>query len=157
MSETAFIFTALLDLNNSVNNVKFLHLRTGLDQVMTRRTNGQWAPGQSGNPGGRPGGVAEVRELARTHTADAIACLVQEMTNGDTSHARIAAANAILDRAWGRPTQAIAGDAEAPPVQLSVETRVAMARQAIAEAFREVVREDEEDGEENAARQAAGL
>jgi hypothetical protein len=28
-----------------------------------------------------------------------LACLVQEMTNGDTSHARIAAANAILDRA----------------------------------------------------------
>ena len=73
------------------------------------------------------------------------------MTHGDTSHARIAAANAILDRAWGRPTQPIAGDAETPPVQLSVETRVAMARQAIAEAFREVAREDEEDGEADAA------
>jgi hypothetical protein len=65
------------------------------------------------------------------------------MRKGDTSHARIAAANAILDRAWGRPTQPIAGDAETPPVQLSVEARVAMARQAIAEAFREVAKSDE--------------
>ena len=57
-----------------------------------------WAPGQSGNPGGRPGGIAEVRELARRHTAEAIERLVKEMSEGDTSHARIAAANALLDR-----------------------------------------------------------
>jgi hypothetical protein len=65
----------------------------------------------------------------------------KKTTNSDTSHARITAANAILDRAWGRPTQPIAGDADTPPVQLSVEERVALARQSIEEAFREVVRE----------------
>ena len=108
---------------------------------MTRLTNGQWAPGQSGNPGGRPHVVAEVRELARSHTAAAIERLVQEMTNGDTSHARIAASNALLDRGWGKATQPIGGDSEMPSIGLSVEQEVAMARQTIAEAFREVAQE----------------
>ena len=33
--------------------------------------------GQSGNPGGRPKVVAEVKELAREHTAEAIETLKQ--------------------------------------------------------------------------------
>jgi len=36
--------------------------------------------GQSGNPGGRPKVVAEVKELAREHTAEAIETLVSIMT-----------------------------------------------------------------------------
>jgi cytochrome P450 len=112
---------------------------------MTRLTNGRWAADRSGNPGGRPGGVAEVRELARTHTAEAIECLLKEMRNGDTSHARIAAANAILDRGYGKATQPMAGDFEKPPIGPSVEERVARARAAIAEAFAEVIRERDEE------------
>ena len=37
--------------------------------------------GQSGNPGGRPKAIAEVKELARAHTAEAIQTLVSIMTN----------------------------------------------------------------------------
>ena len=37
--------------------------------------------GQSGNPGGRPKVVAEVKELARAHTGEAIKTLVSIMTN----------------------------------------------------------------------------
>jgi hypothetical protein len=37
--------------------------------------------GQSGNPGGRPKIVAEVKELAREHTSEAIETLVARMTN----------------------------------------------------------------------------
>ena len=37
--------------------------------------------GQSGNPGGRPKVVAEVKELARAHTDKAIETLVSIMTN----------------------------------------------------------------------------
>ena len=113
---------------------------------MTRLTNGRWAAGQSGNPGGRPGAVAEVRELARAHTAEAIECLLKEMRNGDTSHARIAAANAILDRGYGKATQPMAGDSEMPAIELSVDERVELARAAIAEAFAEVVQERESGG-----------
>ena len=97
--------------------------------------NGRWAPGQSGNPGGRPGGVAAVRELARNHAAEAIECLLKEMRQGDTSHARIAAANALLDRGWGRPMQPLAGDAEEPPIEIAM-SREQLAEQAGARSMR---------------------
>jgi hypothetical protein len=115
------------------------------NQVTARLVNGRWAPGRSGNPGGRPGGVAEVRELARTHTAEAIECLLKEMRDGDTSHARIAAANALLDRGWGRPTQPLAGDADNPVVVniTAEEERRAEVDAAIDAAFREYPREEE--------------
>jgi hypothetical protein len=44
--------------------------------------------------------------LARTHTAQALATLVAIMTNADApATARVSAANAVLDRAWGKPRQ----------------------------------------------------
>jgi len=75
--------------------------------VPTRRLNGTFAPGHSGNPTGRPAVVAEITELARAHTADAIATLVAICRNGASESARVAAANALLDRGYGRPPQAI--------------------------------------------------
>lgn len=69
-------------------------------------------PGQSGNPSGRPKAVAYVRDLARQHTEAAIQALVLSLT--DDKH-RVAAAQALLDRGWGKPVQAIAGaDGESP-------------------------------------------
>jgi len=82
---------------------------------MARHSNGRWAAGQSGNPGGRPAGLAEVKELARKHTAEGIERSATEMKQGDTSNARIAAANATLGRGWGKPTHPVAGDAEEVP------------------------------------------
>ena len=68
----------------------------------------KWAKGISGNPGGRPKGFGDIREIARTHTATAIETLVSVMNNPDaTASARVAAATALLDRGWGRPTQPI--------------------------------------------------
>jgi hypothetical protein len=44
--------------------------------------------------------------MARAHTGDALATLVTIMTNGDApATARVSAANAVLDRAWGKPRQ----------------------------------------------------
>ena len=80
--------------------------------------------GQSGNPGGRPKVVAEVRELARQRAPEAIAALVQIMTEGKSEAARVAAATALLDRGWGKPTQPIAGDDEAGPVRIARIERV---------------------------------
>ena len=62
-------------------------------------------PGKSGNPGGRPKVVHEVRELAQQHTTAAIERLVRAM-NGNDDRIAIAAATALLDRAVGKPTQA---------------------------------------------------
>ena len=47
----------------------------------------KFKPGQSGNPGGRPKGFAEVRELARHHTVAAIEKLVSIMTIRDQARA----------------------------------------------------------------------
>ena len=67
--------------------------------------------GQSGNPGGRPKVVAEVRELAREHTSKAVETLVSIMTNTKAAPAaRVSAANALLDRGYGKPPQHITGE-----------------------------------------------
>jgi hypothetical protein len=60
--------------------------------------------GQSGNPGGRPKILADVRELARAHTVSAMNALVQivEDESGPAA-ARVAAANSLLDRGYGKP------------------------------------------------------
>jgi hypothetical protein len=68
-------------------------------------------PGKSGNPGGRPKGVskvavADVRALARAYGEDAITALASIMGNAKTPPAaRVAAAIAVLDRGWGKPSQ----------------------------------------------------
>jgi hypothetical protein len=64
-------------------------------------------PGQSGNPGGRPKGLAEVRDLARAHTTLAISTLAEIAARGSSESARIASAIALLDRGWGRPAVSI--------------------------------------------------
>lgn len=55
-----------------------------------------------------PRSVTEIRSMARSHTKTALNVLVAVMRNTKaTPPARIAAANAILDRGWGKATQAI--------------------------------------------------
>jgi Family of unknown function (DUF5681) len=67
--------------------------------------------GQSGNPGGRPKVLAEVKELARAHTGEAIETLVSIMTNPKSAPAaRVSAANSLLDRGYGKPPQHITGE-----------------------------------------------
>lgn len=62
-----------------------------------------WRPGTSGNPGGRPKVVGHVRDLARTHTEEAIKALADIMRDpSEKGAARVRAAEALLDRAWGR-------------------------------------------------------
>ena len=82
-------------------------------RTATKQRGRPFRPGQSGNPGGRPKGYGEIREIARQYTAEAIETLAAIMrTENAQPAARIAAATAILDRGWGRPTQPVAGDAE---------------------------------------------
>jgi hypothetical protein len=66
-----------------------------------------WKPGQSGNAGGRPKAVLSVQELARAYTEQAVRALVEALAD---PRLRVQAAVAILDRAWGRPVQAIAAE-----------------------------------------------
>lgn len=58
-----------------------------------------WVKGQSGNPGGRPKGIAK---LAREHGDRALEVLVNALDDDD-GRIRIAAAREILDRGYGKP------------------------------------------------------
>jgi hypothetical protein len=55
--------------------------------------------------------LTEIRSLARSHTRTAINVLVGIMRSKDaTAAARVSAANAILDRGWGKATQPVGND-----------------------------------------------
>ena len=66
-----------------------------------------WKKGQSGNPGGRPKEVAEVKALARQHSEEAIRTIVELMRTAEHERTRLAAASELLDRGYGRPAMAL--------------------------------------------------
>jgi hypothetical protein len=80
----------------------------------------RFQPGQSGNPGGRPKEAAEVRELARSYTVEALEALAGLMRSGPPA-VSARAAEALLERAWGRPSQEIG-------IALEAELRSALDR-----------------------------
>ena len=64
--------------------------------------------GRSGNPGGRPKAYRKVVELARAETEESIRTLVKIRDDPEAPHAaRGRAAEALLDRGWGKPTQPV--------------------------------------------------
>ena len=71
-------------------------------------SNGRFKKGQSGNPGGRPAVIAEIQQLARKHTSEAIDTLTAIMKDISASPAaRVSAASVLLDRAGGKAPQFI--------------------------------------------------
>ncbi len=59
--------------------------------------------------------TAEIRSLARAHTETAINALVGIMNQKKAPPAaRVSAANALLDRGWGKPTQPHTDDEGGP-------------------------------------------
>src|SRR3954464_6163615 len=75
--------------------------------------------GQSGNPSGRPKIPAEIREMARAASPDALQALIDVMKDRGAPHsARVTAADKILDRAWGKAAQPIDGDGQGRAMQL---------------------------------------
>jgi len=99
------------------------------------RNGGRFQKGRSGNPGGRPKLVGHVRELAQQQTEKAIKTLVKTLDAKDAPYAaKVAAAQAILDRGWGKPAQPIGGTDELPPVRTAREMTDAEILAAIQEA-----------------------
>jgi hypothetical protein len=57
--------------------------------------------------------LTEIRSLARSHTRTALSVLIRIMRSKDaTAAARVSAANAILDRGWGKATQPLENGAD---------------------------------------------
>jgi hypothetical protein len=69
--------------------------------------NPKWVKGQSGNPGGRPKADYRIKELAKEKTPLALNTLAYVCEHGENEGARVAAAEALLNRGWGKPTQTI--------------------------------------------------
>jgi hypothetical protein len=86
--------------------------------------------GVSGNPGGRPKVLGDVQELAREQSPQAINTLSKIMNDEKTPPAaRVAAANALLDRGYGKPTQPISKTlAKVDPSTMSDEELAAIAK-----------------------------
>ena len=76
----------------------------------SRSANGQFPKGQSGNPGGRPRDEQKVAELARSYTREAIETLAELMRSGNEERVRGMAAQALLDRGWGKPKVEVVAD-----------------------------------------------
>jgi hypothetical protein len=75
-----------------------------------RNNLGQFVSGHSGNAGGRPKEEHKVAELARSFTTEAIDTLVELMRSGKDERVRGTAAQALLDRGWGKPKVEVVTD-----------------------------------------------
>lgn len=66
----------------------------------------------------------DIRSLARGHTEAAINTLAGIMNQVEAPPAaRVAAANSLLDRGWGKPAQPIDGDGEGGPIAIQAIVR----------------------------------
>ena len=73
-----------------------------------RDSAGRFIKGHSGNAGGRPQDEYKVAELARSYTTEAIGTLVDLMRHGNDDRVRGTAAQALLERGWGKPRVEVA-------------------------------------------------
>jgi hypothetical protein len=99
--------------------------------LQKRRGNPNWKPGQSGNPAGRPKEDPELVEACKTHTKAAIKTLVYWMNQRKDGKAAIQAARELLDRAYGKPAQAIVGPDGSDAVRVTIRHLFAKAEEPV--------------------------
>lgn len=78
---------------------------------------------------GRPKGVPnkttiELKGMAQEYTQQALQTLAHVMVNGESEQARVGAANALLDRGYGRPSQALDVTADVKSAINVIERRI---------------------------------
>lgn len=83
-------------------------LQSGAKQEQKRDAKGRFVKGQSGNPSGRPAMPAEIMDMARASAPDAITMAIRFVNDEDADpRVRLKAAEILLDRGYGKPTQAV--------------------------------------------------
>lgn len=65
-----------------------------------------WQPGQSGNPQGTTAGAAALRRMARLHADKALNAILGNLDD-PKPEVRQRAAESLLDRGFGKPSQAV--------------------------------------------------
>jgi hypothetical protein len=92
-----------------------------MERFSTRKRTNQnlrhWKPGESGNPGGRPKEVKELKALAREHTPEALQELIRLATGAKREETRLGAIRELLDRGYGKPVAA-----DSPVMQPAAQT-----------------------------------
>jgi hypothetical protein len=78
------------------------------------RIRGRFAPGHSGNPGGKLKASRQVVQIARDMSEAVLRSLYRIATKGRSESARVAAAQVILDRAFGRPKVSVDLESDGP-------------------------------------------
>ena len=79
---------------------------------------------------GRPAGTVNkstdtLKTLAREYTEEALEALVGILREGESDAAKVAAANSILDRGYGKASTVLNGDEDGGPVRVeAIEWRV---------------------------------
>ena len=83
---------------------------------------GTFKPGVSGNPGGKPKGWQEIRELAMKASPAAWKRLIQ-LTKSEDERVASGAIQQVLDRAVGKPAQAVTGEGGEGPIRVTLEMK----------------------------------
>lgn len=92
------------------------YIKTGQKKLPQRNERGHWVKGSSGNPSGssilsKARAVRKnetISQLAKHFTEDSLLVLHKIAMSDDAPAAsRVSAANALLDRAWGKPAQTL--------------------------------------------------
>jgi hypothetical protein len=73
---------------------------------------GTFQKGMSGNPKGRSKKIRSIEQAALKHADQVVSVFVNILEHGESEQARISAGREILDRAFGKPPQAITNNVQ---------------------------------------------
>ena len=103
-------------MRRNPSQAKHCGMSTAENSTASARVVGRpFVKGVSGNAGGRPRAAVDVQTLARSYTEEAVRTLAEALHDPKL---KVAAACALLDRGWGKPTQPLSGEGAATSIVL---------------------------------------
>lgn len=82
--------------------------------------------GKSGNPGGRAKKTeAEqtLEQMCKEKTPEALATILEIMSEGESHKVKLSAAQYVIDRGWGRAAQSLTLEGGDKPIKTALEIR----------------------------------